>query len=405
MSFVDSISQADALKAATELKAGRPPGRYLKDLTVGRAEETDYFERKLADVASFGLSEIKFVTADYGGGKTHFLDLLAQMGLERDFVVSKVDLDSRRCRFDHFEEVYASLVRGIATKEHPDGGALDSLLDGWVASVRGKDELAIHSELRAIPTLPVTMRAALFEYAKAARGDGAAAITIHDDLMLWLLGERLGTRQRNALRVSSQIGPASAPEMLRGLLGFIRSLGYAGFLVLLDEAEAITSLQRLTARSAANENIRSIIDNAGKSPGFYFVFATTPSFMDPNEPRGAATYQALWRRIRDPLAGSTSLERVIIELRPLTLVEFEDLAVRVNHLVTRGAPEGNAVADEDIQQLARYVHDQGGKSPSTLVRSVVLLRAQAADDPNFDFASTYPFVVQAQIQEVAQEQL
>ena len=405
MSCVDSISQADAQKAVTELKAGRPPGRYLADMTVGRAEEIAYFQQKFADVASFGLSDIKFVTADYGGGKTHFLDLLAQMGLDRNFVVSKVDLDSRRCRFDHFEEVYASLVRGITTKDYPDGGALDGLLDAWAASVRDMDDLAIHADLRSILTLPVTMRAALFEYAKASRDHVATAITLHDDLMSWLIGERLGTRQRNALRVSSQIGPASAAEMLRGLLGFIRAQGYTGFLVLLDEAEAITSLQRLTARAAANENIRSIIDNAGKSPGFYFVFATTPSFMDPNEPRGAATYQALWRRIRNPLAGSTALERVIIELRELTLAEFEDLAVRVNHLVTRGVPDGNPVSDEEIQQLARYVHDQGGKSPSTLVRSVVLLRAQAAADPHFDFASTYPFVVQEQIQEAAQEQL
>jgi len=405
VAFFDSVPQAEALKAVTELRAGIPPRQFLSELTVGRSEEITHFRQRLEDVADFGLSEIKFVTADYGGGKTHFLDLLAHMALERNFVVSKVDLDSRGTRFDHFEEVYASLVQGISTPEHPNGGALDALMSSWARSVTDKDDVTIHEELRSVTTMPVTLRTALYEYGKTSRDSPSKAITLHDDLMLWLQGQKLGTRQRNLLRVSSQIGPSSAPEMLRGLLGFIRAQGYAGFLVLLDEAEAITSLQRLTARAAANENIRSIIDNAGKSPGFYFVFATTPSFLDPNEPKGAATYQALWRRIRDPLAGSTSLERVIIELNDLSLAEFEDLAVRVNHLVSRGTPDGHSVSDSDIEQLARYVHAQGGGSPSTLVRSVVLIRAQASSDPLFDFASTYPFIVQAQIQEAAQEQM
>jgi len=194
--------------------------------------------------------------------------------------------------------------------------------------------------------------------------------------------------------------------MLNGILEFIKARGFAGFLVLLDEAEAITSLQRLTSRDAANENIRAIIDNAGKSPGFYFVFATTPSFLDPNLPKSAATYQALWRRIRDPLGGAgSSLERTIIELPDLTQVQFVALALRVKGLVEIAyGVSARSILDKDMEQLATHVRRRSGDQLSTLVRSVVLVMLQAQEDRDFDFQSTYPFVVEEQIGAVQREQ-
>jgi hypothetical protein len=183
--------------------------------------------------------------------------------------------------------------------------------------------------------------------------------------------------------------------MLRGLMGLFRNQGYAGFVVLLDEAEAITSLARVQDRNAANENIRSIIDGADENDGYYFVFATTPSFLDPAAVKGAATYQALWRRISDPLAGrGQSLDRVIIELRALTEDEYRLLAQRIKriHEIASGKP--SPISDQQLALLAEYAENQPSGRVSTLVRAAAVLLQDAQDRPDFDFEAEYMFVAE-----------
>jgi hypothetical protein len=249
------------------------------------------------------------------------------------------------------------------------------------------------------------LRAAIREFALAVHREDPDAIGIRSDLVRWIGGEKLGVSQRKRLRNPEPIDASNAGPMLQGILAFLRAQGCAGFLLLLDEAEAITSLQRMADRSAANENIRAIIDGAARTPGFYFVFATTPSFLDPSEPRSAATYQALWRRISNPLgAAGNSLERTIIELPALTEEQFAELASRIRAIVelARGQ-EATGVSDEDLGALSAYVRQRRSDEVSTLVRSVVVLVGQAIDDPEFDFGSTYPFVVEEQIQEIERQ--
>ena len=400
---IEGIDAGAASRIVGALRTGDPPPEHLEQLTVGREREVEYFRSKFADIARVGLSEVKFISAGYGAGKTHFLDVLQHIGTKSGLAVSKVDLDSHGTRFDHFEEVYAKLVQNISTQEFPEN-ALDRILENWGREMKGKPDSAIYDSLRSIAGLPVTLRTALFEYARTvARGEGDL-YGLHADLMAWISGGRLSAKQRGRLRNPAQIGPSNASDTLRGILQFIRARGHAGFLVLLDEAEAITSLTRMASRDAANENIRSMIDGAAKTPGFYFVFATTPSFLDPSQPRSAATYQALWRRISDPLAGAgSSLERTIIELPDLTVDQYADLALRIKQLVETAHGPVDGVTEGDLHDLAVYVQQRSPDQVSTLVRSAVTILYQAKEDDAFDFASTYPFVVQQQIEQYRQE--
>jgi hypothetical protein len=400
---IDSIDAAAASRIVGALQTGDPPPEHLEQLTVGREREIAYFKQKLAEVGSVGLSEVKFISAGYGAGKTHFLDVLMHIGTEGGFAVSKVDLDSRGTRFDHFEEVYAKLVQSISTRKYPENG-LDRMLEEWGRGLNGMPEATIYEDLRGIPGLPVTLRTVLFEYGRAVARQDPDLYGLHADLMAWIAGNKLSVKQRNRLRNPPNIAASNATEILQGILRFIRARGHAGFLVLLDEAEAITSLTRMTSRDAANENIRSIIDGASQTPGFYFVFATTPTFLDPSQPKSAATYPALWRRISDPLGGAgSSLDKTIIELPDLTVDQYADLAIRIKSLVETARGDVGAVSEQDLRDLAGYVHQRSPDQVSTLVRSTVTILNQAASQDDFDFSSTYPFIVQEQIEQYRQE--
>lgn len=400
---IEGIDVAAASRIVGALRTGDPPPEHLEQLTVGREREIDYFRTKFSEVAEVGISEVKFISAGYGAGKTHFLDVLQHIGIQAGLAVSKVDLDSHGTRFDHFEEVYTKLVQNISTREYPES-ALDRMLEAWGRDMVGKSEHTIYQSLRGLPGLPVTLRSTLYEYGRTVAKGDSDLYGLHADLMAWISGGKLNVKQKNSLRNPAPIGPSNAADMLRGILEFIRSRGCAGFLVLLDEAEAITSLTRMASRDAANENIRSIIDGASKTPGFYFVFATTPSFLDETQGRSAATYPALWRRIGDPLAGAgSSLEKTIIELPDLSVDQHADLAIRIKQLVETAKGPIARVSDQDLHDLASFVQQRSPNQVSTLVRSAVTILYQAAEDESFDFGSTYPFVVQEQIEQYRRE--
>ncbi len=107
---------------------------------------------------------------------------------------------------------------------------------------------------------------------------------------------------------------------------------------------------------------------------------------------------------RPPWWSRNSLERTIIELPDLSREQFVELALRIKALVDCGHPQApQSISAAQIEELAAYVRDRSGDQISTLVRSVVLVMLQAQQEPDFDFASTYPFLVEEQIEELQRE--
>jgi hypothetical protein len=175
---------------------------------------------------------------------------------------------------------------------------------------------------------------------------------------------------------------------------------------MLDEAESITLLSRINNRDQANENLRQIIDNQ-ELEGFYFLFATTPSFLDPNDDRGAKSYPALWRRISDPLGQirPSALDKIIIELPALELEQFGELTRRIKTIyeidIERDLPQ---VTEEHLSKLANYVKVRTDQSVRTLVRSTVMLLDEAKKDEQFDILSNYELIVEKIIQDEERKQ-
>jgi len=170
---------------------------------------------------------------------------------------------------------------------------------------------------------------------------------------------------------------------------------------MLDEAESITLLSRITNRDQANENLRQIIDNQDLE-GFYFVFASTPSFLSGEDDRGAQTYPALWRRISDPLGqiGQRALDKVIVELPALSTKEFSQLARRIKAIYEIAYDRDmSQVADEHLQRLAEYVDLRTHRSVRTLVRSSVMLLDESRRAEDLDIWSNYELIVERVIEE------
>lgn len=380
----------------TRLRRGVPPEEDVFLFSIGREDLLEYFERKLDEIAEFHQQEIKFIQADYGHGKTHFLDMLAEVALARNYVVSKVILDRETAPFNKLDKVVPLVMDAIMTPSARHGG-LGRILRQWAEKAEHLDSNTILRQINEDEDLQLLFpdfQLKLVEYARAHNRPGGPFLEECLKTERWFRGEETKARTFK-----------SVTHYLTAFVQFIRYLGYSGFLVMMDEAESITLLSRITNRDQANQNLREIIDNQ-KLEGFCFVFASTPSFLSGEDDRGAQTYPALWRRISDPLGriAQTSLDKTIVELPALSLEEFSQLALRVKEIYQIGYDqEMPQVKEEHLTALADYVKQRTDKSVRTLVRSTVMLLDEARRDESLDILGNYELIVETILQEEERE--
>ena len=381
-----------AKNVVTCLRKGVPPPEDVALFSIGREHLLEYFADELDEIAESDQQGIKFIQADYGHGKTHLLDLLAHLALSRKFIVSVVTLDRQVAPLNRLEKVVPLIMDKIMTPEIRRGG-LSRLLQEWAGTVRGIGCNTILHDIDQNPDLALLFpdfRLKLAEYATVHNRSGMPDYEACLHIEKWFRGEE--TPARTFTNVQSYWA---------AFVQFVRHLGYSGFVVMLDEAESITLLSRITDRDQADENLRQIIDNQDLE-GFYFVFASTPSFLSGEDDRGAQTYPALWRRISNPLGQirQNALDKIIIELPPLESEEFAELSKRIKAIYEIAFDrEMFQVTDDHLLRLAAYVERRTDKSVRTLVRSTVMLLDEARKDQQIDVLSNYEFIVEHTIQD------
>ncbi len=385
-------SQRRALNIVNRLREGVPPEEDVLLFSIGRDELLRYFEGVLDDIRAHGQQGVKFIQADYGHGKTHFLDMLAQLALSRNFVVSLVTLDRETAPFSKLDKVVPLIMDGLMTPSVRTGG-LGRILRDWGEKTKGQTANTILREIDESEDLTLLFpdfRLKLTEYARAFSAATGPDLEACLRVEKWFRGEETKARTFR-----------SVPAFLAAFVQFVRYLGYGGFVVMLDEAESITLLSRITNRDQANENLRQIIDNQDLE-GFFFVFASTPSFLSGQHDRGAQTYPALWRRISDPLGpiGQKALDKVIVELPALGVEEFYALAARIKTIYERAYSfDASLLTDNHLDMLSGYVATRTDRSVRTLVRSCVMLLDELRNVEGVDIPTALELVVERVIQE------
>ncbi len=126
----DSIVQA--------LRAGVVPRLGVQHVQVGRVGEVKEVVRDIDRIANQG-SGVRFIIGDYGSGKTFFLSLARSIALQRKLVVVHADLSpDRRIHGTggHARSLFAELMRNMATRTKPDGGALANVVERFIGDAQ-----------------------------------------------------------------------------------------------------------------------------------------------------------------------------------------------------------------------------------------------------------------------------
>lgn len=289
------------------LKNGNVPSKGVRNLCVGRDNELEEFERLLEKVDEEDKAYTKFLKGEFGAGKSFFLKVIEDMSYKNGFAVSWITV-SNNVPFNKIEIIYRNVAKNLRVKT---GTSLEHIIDRWytqhynMASQDTDDEYEklallkerIHDELEETRQYSTAFATVIENYVKLRSEDDAEGAS---SAISWLRGdENMPFSIKKKFGIKSEINKTNALGFLEALSAFIKSIGYSGLVILVDEVEVIRKLNTQNMRDTAYDYIRLIYDNCSidQFQSTLFVFAGTRELFEDSK-RGIPSYTALEERIK-----------------------------------------------------------------------------------------------------------
>lgn len=384
----------------SSLAAGVVPRSGAPYIAIGRAAESGALLDSLDAVADGG-SSTRFLIGRYGSGKSFLLQLIRGYALDRDFLCADADLSPER-RLSGGSggglATYRELLRNLATRAAPDGGALPVVLSRYYARLASElaeggifpEDACFGAEMkkRIYATLS-SLEGGVggFDFASVLGAYYSAEMAGEDErksaCLRWLRGE-FGTKTeaRAALgfSVGGIIGDDNWYDYIKLFAVLARRLGYRGLLVLVDECVNLYKIPNRIAREANYEKLLAIFNDTlgGRAEGLMFVFGGTVQFLEDTR-RGLFSYEALRSRLADSRfveEGHTVMSAPVIRLRRLSDNELLALLTRLSSLYAE--LYGTAAVDADgCERFLRTMLARAGAdellTPRELIRDFLSL--------------------------------
>ena len=318
------------------LKGGVVPRIGLPYITVGREVEIRALLTDLSLIADGGAS-FRFLVGRYGAGKSFLLQTIRTHAMGEGFVVADADLSpERRLQGGQGQGLatYRELIRNISTKTRPEGGALNLILDRWVASCADVDESAVNAQLAPIEEMVhgFDFTRMLHRYRTAvSEGDEEAMSRVTK----WIRGEyRTKSEARAELGSSTIISDDDWYDYVKLIARFLVCSGYKGMLVLIDELVNLYKIPNAITRQYNYEKILTMYNDTlqGKAQYLGMIMGGTPTSIEDRR-RGVFSYEALRSRLAQGRFARDDLKDMlapIIRLQPLT---YEELLVLIEKLM------------------------------------------------------------------------
>lgn len=318
------------------LKNGSVPPSGADEIRIGREKEIEEFRYLLKKVKE-GKAITRFVNGEFGAGKSFFLKYLEEMAYKNDFVVSKVTLGGN-IPFNKIDVVYRNIVKNLRCKT---GTSLEHIIEKWITHHRMMAYQQTNDPFKQNSIIKDNMRSEL-EAARAESNSFVAAIENYYDAtnsgdhetanyaQAWLRGDsNIPFTYKRKFGVKGDVDRENAFKFIEALAAFVKSIGYSGLVVLIDEAEHILSLHTKKIRDVSYDYIRRIYDDCNENilKNTLFVFAGTTDFFDDLR-KGIPSHIPLNERINENVLDTThsDMRKPVIKLEGFKKDELTELA-------------------------------------------------------------------------------
>lgn len=333
------------------LTAGVVPRVGLEHIAVGRKAEVASILQDMDNIAEGGAA-FRLITGRYGSGKSFLLQMMRNYAMDREFVVADGDLSPERRLVGTKGQglaTYRELMMNMSTRTRPDGGALEMMLQKWIASLQQEQmqsgmrlgDAALHEavELRIYAVCNEMQNLVHgFDFAKvlAAYWNGCK---LEDDdrkaaALRWLRGEfPTRTEARKELGVGVIIDDDNWYEYMKLWAEFAVRIGYKGLLLFIDEGVNLYKITNSISRQSNYEKLLTMFNDTmqGKAQYLGIYLGGTPQFVE-DERRGLFSYDALRSRLIDGRYSSHERRTYTSPILKLDMLSHEEILILLQKL-------------------------------------------------------------------------
>ncbi len=398
MSTPKKITIKEQKSIIQALKSGVVPQIGVQHIQVGRNREITEIVSDMDSITD-GHSIIRFISGDYGAGKTFFLHLTRMIALQKGLLVMHADLaPDRRLHATQGQArgLFTELTKNCSTQSRKNGGALEGVVERFIDKTRKE---ALHNG----QPVSVAIREKLGQLEGLVSGyDFAEVINIYykayedgdkvrqNDAVRWLRGE-YGSKieSRQAIGVRSIIDDANVYDYLKLYARFAQLAGYKGLLVSLDEMVNLYKLQSAQARKNNYEQILRIFNDVlqGSVQGFGIILGVTPEFIT-DERRGLYSYEALQSRLAiNPFAlnGLVDMSGPVMTLDKLSEENLFVLLEKISLVFAKGDTEKNMIDENMLKSFMTHQRQGLGsdyfQTPRNVIKKFVSLLSVLEQNP------------------------
>ncbi len=416
----------------SSVAAGVVPRAGAPYLAIGRKDEIAALLGDLEEVNEGGGS-MRFLIGRYGSGKSFLMQLIRGYALERDFLTADADLSPERRLYGSSGSgvaTYRELIKNLAAKSSPDGGALPKIIARWISELQSAivGEGISPEDARFSGEMNRRVLADLSEMEFLVGGfDFARVITAYyraytegDDLrrsacLRWLRGEystKSEARGELGFSVSVIINDDNWYDFLKLWAALSRRMGYRGLVVFVDECVNLYKISHRVSRENNYEKILSMFNDTlqGRAPGLALVLGGTPQFLEDTR-RGLFSYEALRSRLCDSrfgLSGYRNLIGPVIRLRRLSDEELYALISRVTKLHAQNYGVEPLVTEEEMLSFLKLCLSRAGAdvmiTPREMLRDYMTVLNILLQNPEASFEAVVGSAVTLKTDAAADEE-
>ena len=365
------------------LQGGVVPRVGLGYIAVGREQEIKALLKDI-EIIQEGGSTFRFLTGDYGSGKTFLLQTIKEHVMAKGFVVADADLSPERSLVGTGNKkkglaTYRELMKNLSIKTSPEGGALALILDNWIDSMwmeaaksisggvsgLNLEKMVTDSILTIIMDMQVMVHGydfsnVLIIYWKAHK---AGDIETKAKALRWLRGEyQLKRDAKEDLGINNIINDGDWFDYIKIWSEFFKKINYNGFLIMIDEMINIYRYRNSATRYNNYETMLMMYNDAlqGKAKSLGIIMGGTPKALE-DPVKGVFSYEALKSRLsagRFTGHESVNLMAPIIRIQPLTKSELVILMEKIRDIHADLYGYQSRVTTENIVYLINHIYSE-----------------------------------------------
>lgn len=375
-----NLQKNEALLLINSLRNGVALQKKNHLISVGRNEEVFEFKRCF-DLLDSGASTVKFITGDYGSGKTFLYNQIKNMAIENNYVVSSFQLN-QSFRLNKIEDMFYAIMHNLYIKNSPHGKtSFSEIFDLWIDKIQSSD----NSDEKSLEINFVCSQLAKYNYSYARgfltfmRGrinNNSEMINVSSS---WLSGEaNIPYESKQKYGLIGSADRTTSMDFIKAFTQLISLLDYNGLVIFIDELDLVMN-DRADIRSTAYNNLKLLLDltSSGELSKLMFVFTGTHQLFT-DEIKGITSAKALSQRLghNHSFDQPYPIRGPIMKLNTISDREYLGLTSKIYDLYSVAYYINTANTLDDLVKLTISLHKD---SPVT-TRSFIISLISILDD-------------------------